>query len=566
MKKRFLALFTVAMMAVSTLATTVTAAETGAVISKDDVHWVEAGVSIADGELTYEGLLPVEGVEVSMEDVEASVSVSQLTNEQAGIASQFSFSPERWSSCSTRYYYNQLPDNLKYWWDQMVSECDYILNGPGNIQKNKNYTNVHTTPYISTGSRISDDEIGELVFMFQYSNPQYFFLQNRYFWTGTNIGIQIYEDFVDYSDRADAIQKFSGKIEQWQSQITAQTPYGKVKQIHSIMAPDIVYGAAFKNYTSSTTYTYNESQSKTQSAYSAVVYGSTVCAGYTRAFALMCNSAGVETIGVIGTGNGNGKVEDHAWNKVLLEGNWYNVDLTWDDQTYGIIYTYYCKSDSDFVKHYVKPSWVPYQPASNKTLTTELFDDVLAGKWYVDGIRYAYNANIMSGYKSKNGQFTGEFGPNDTLTRAQFATMIYRMSGEPYVKYKGMFSDVPDGKYYSDAVEWCASAGLITGYTAGGVPTGQFGPNDNIQRQQLAVILYRYANYLGYYTMEGSAELDSFPDGGKVGSYARDALQWCVYWGILTGSKDNATGITYLKPDGQATRAECATMIKRFDE
>lgn len=191
---------------------------------------------------------------------------------------------------------------------------------------------------------------------------------------------------------------------------------------------------------------------------------------------------------------------------------------------------------------------------------TELFNDVIKNKWYSEGIKCAYFNGIMTGYKDKEGNYTGSFGTDDTLTRGQFATMIYRMEGCPAVTYTGKFPDVPAGKYYSEAVEWCASQGIITGYTSGQF-TGLFGTNDAIERQQLATIFCRYAAYKGY-NISDKKDLSVFPDAGRVAGYAKEQMAWCVQQGIITGSVQN--GVAYLLPKDSASRAQCATMIQRF--
>lgn len=196
-------------------------------------------------------------------------------------------------------------------------------------------------------------------------------------------------------------------------------------------------------------------------------------------------------------------------------------------------------------------------PVVDDGKVTSIFSDVLPGKWYTTAIQYVYDHNIMTGYANKP-----LFGTSDPLTREQFATMLYRVAGEPGVTYNpNLFSDVPNGKFYSNAVTWCAQNGIVTGYVKDGVSTGMFGVGDRIERQQLAVMLYRYASFQGK-DISARADTDSFPDKGKISTYAQDAISWCVGHGIL-GGKQLADG-NYLDPKGQATRAECAAMIQRY--
>ena len=183
---------------------------------------------------------------------------------------------------------------------------------------------------------------------------------------------------------------------------------------------------------------------------------------------------------------------------------------------------------------------------------TELpFVDVKDSDWYYDAVYYNYLAGTMTGLDDTH------FGPNQSLARAQFATILYRMNGTPKVEYKATFPDVQDGIWYTNAILWAADTKVVTGYT----DSGKFGPSDNINREQMAVMMYRYADYKGYDT-GNKADFGKFTDAGKVNDFAKDAMQWAVGNGIITG-KNNGTVID---PQGNATRAECATIIMRFME
>ena len=150
---------------------------------------------------------------------------------------------------------------------------------------------------------------------------------------------------------------------------------------------------------------------------------------------------------------------------------------------------------------------------------------------------------------------TDVFGPDRNLVRAQFAVILYRMEGEPEVIFKETFPDVADGLFYSKAVIWAAENKIVTGYTS----TGAFGSNDPITREQMAVMMFRYANYKGLDTSE-SKELSSFPDDEKVQEFAVGALQWCAAKEIITGKGEEKA----LAPQGSTNRAECATIISRY--
>ncbi len=182
--------------------------------------------------------------------------------------------------------------------------------------------------------------------------------------------------------------------------------------------------------------------------------------------------------------------------------------------------------------------------------TYDGFFDVNKSDWFGDAVSYVRDHNYMTGMS------TNWFGPAETLSRAQFATILYRIAGSPGVQYSAKFPDVPSGTWYSDPVIWASNAGVVTGYQ-----NGTFGPADNINREQLAVMMYRYAQYCGYNT-GNKADLSKYPDAGKVSAWAVDAMRWAVGTGIITGKN----GGQYLDPAGNASRAECAVIIQRFME
>ena len=123
--------------------------------------------------------------------------------------------------------------------------------------------------------------------------------------------------------------------------------------------------------------------------------------------------------------------------------------------------------------------------------------------------------------------------------------------------YTNRFNDVGAGIWYTDAILWANSIGVVNGYS----DTGLFGPGDYINREQMAVMMYRYANYLGYDTSR-KADYGNFSDGSSVNGFAKEAMSWAVGMKIITG-KDNGTR---LDPQGNAARAECAAIIQRFIE
>ena len=178
------------------------------------------------------------------------------------------------------------------------------------------------------------------------------------------------------------------------------------------------------------------------------------------------------------------------------------------------------------------------------------FKDVSPNDWFYSSVMYVNKNGLMTGLNET------EFGPVQSLARAQFAMILYRMNGSPAVDYTNKFKDVSAGIWYTDPIMWASNKGVVTGYS-----NGNFGPGDNINREQMAVMMYRYAKTQGY-DVSASVALGNYKDGANVSGFAKQAMQWCVAEGIITGKYNG----TQLDPQGNAIRAECATIIRRFVE
>ena len=177
------------------------------------------------------------------------------------------------------------------------------------------------------------------------------------------------------------------------------------------------------------------------------------------------------------------------------------------------------------------------------------FTDVAEGDWFHDSVRYVYDNGLMDGVGD------GQFAPNATTTRAQLVTILYRLAGEPDVSGDVGFTDVEPGLWYTDAVAWAAEKGIVNG-----ISETEFSPAGDLTREQLATILFRYAESMGY-DVSAQADLSGFPDAGDIQSYATEALSWAVAEGLLQGFEDES-----LQPGGTATRAQIATILMRFCE
>lgn len=177
----------------------------------------------------------------------------------------------------------------------------------------------------------------------------------------------------------------------------------------------------------------------------------------------------------------------------------------------------------------------------------EPFADVDELDWFYDAVVYVYNEGMMDGISAT------QFAPNSNLTRGMVVTMLYRLEGKPRVTGSSGFDDVASGAWYADAVTWAAENGIVNG-----VSDTEFAPNVNITREQLAAILYRYAEYNDY-DVSGRDDLSEFTDRSSISSYALDAMRWAVDEGLITGITN-----TTIEPQGTATRAQAATMFMRF--
>ena len=175
------------------------------------------------------------------------------------------------------------------------------------------------------------------------------------------------------------------------------------------------------------------------------------------------------------------------------------------------------------------------------------FSDVTESDWFYDAVTYAYENGLMDGVGM------GLFAPNSDTTRAQLVTILHRLAGQPAPSGDSGFSDVETGTWYTDAVAWAAQNGIVNG-----VSDTQFAPGDDITREQLAVILYRYATYQGY-DVSQRADLSGFVDAGTISTYAQEALSWANAQGLVLGFEDDS-----LRPQGNASRAQIAAVLMRF--
>ncbi len=195
----------------------------------------------------------------------------------------------------------------------------------------------------------------------------------------------------------------------------------------------------------------------------------------------------------------------------------------------------------------IKPAVDNTKPASDSKPKLP-FTDVSTSDWFYSDVMFVYENGLFSGTDSRS------FSPNASMTRAMLVTVLYRLEGEPAGTGSSSFSDVRSGSYYEKAVAWAAANGIVTG-----TGSTSFSPDAKVTREQLAAILYRYAQYKKLDTDAG-AKLDSFSDAGNVSGYASEALSWAVSEGLINGASGRLT------PKGDATRAQVAAILHRFVE
>ena len=174
------------------------------------------------------------------------------------------------------------------------------------------------------------------------------------------------------------------------------------------------------------------------------------------------------------------------------------------------------------------------------------FRDVQPGAWYYDDVQYVYDKGLMSGTGADT------FEPETITSRAMLVTILHRVEKKPTAA-RSSFSDVPAGKWYTEAVDWAAANGIVNG-----VSSTRFAPEETLTREQFAAILYRYAKYAGM-DVSAAADLTGYSDANAISDYAKTAMAWANAAGLITGVSK-----TELSPQGSATRAQCAAILARF--
>lgn len=244
-----------------------------------------------------------------------------------------------WDMYSANYIYNRLEANERKLWDLLDAECRRYLTTTVNAKKQEitdrstgftdTYNITEGVEFLTLG--LTPDKAGNVYLMFGYANPQYYFLDSGYLRSSTAMFPMIYDRFAKGSERKAETAKVKTQINKMKAKIDeGETDLEKAKIAHDLIIRKVYYDHDYATSSPHTPYH--------QSAYSVFCDSYTVCAGYTKAFALLMNSVGIDTIGVTSlwiTGidpYGRNVTSGHAWNTICLNDSWYNVDLTWDDQ------------------------------------------------------------------------------------------------------------------------------------------------------------------------------------------------------------------------------------------
>lgn len=181
---------------------------------------------------------------------------------------------------------------------------------------------------------------------------------------------------------------------------------------------------------------------------------------------------------------------------------------------------------------------------------SEAFVDLETSRWYHVYTDYVIGQELMIGVDGTH------FAPEQNLTRGQLVTTLYRLAGSPKATKKASFTDVPEGRYFSDAVAWAEDLGIAKGISA-----TSFQPDGTVSREQTATFLYRYVTEYLKEEPEKGADLSQYTDAGKISSYAKEAMAWATAVGFLEGYGNGTVG-----PRNTTTRAQMAKFLTILDQ
>lgn len=285
------------------------------------------------------GLLPIEEVELT---ADPAAFYYEAEDEPVAAESVMKYdmdSGSDWDQYKNYYVYNRMTDEEKAYWDALDVMCSSYMTETIDAKQGTNSSGA-AYYYMDgvTSASLTKEEMKQVYNIFKYHNPQYYYIDNRVITItrGDDIYISpgVYSAFAKGADRVEYTKRFQAQADAWQEQIDAcSTDAQKVRLIHDLIVEKVDYNNGI--YESS----FDEDTQYSQSAYSVFCMDKTVCAGYSQAFEMMCNSSGIDSFAVTSA--------THEWNKVRIDDSWYNVDCTWDDQS-TIIYNYFERNDYYF--------------------------------------------------------------------------------------------------------------------------------------------------------------------------------------------------------------------------
>ena len=330
-------------------------------VAAADTTDISAQEETAQEETTQEdfGMQPMEAYRLDAAD--EGLDESQIVVcDAAGGAAASVVARENWASYGDDYCYHNLSKADQALYDQMEQLCITYMNTQADA--NKLQVNGRTVYGIGPFSyaNMTKEQLSSLIYIFVYQNPQYYFLQNSLYYSDKIVYLGVYEAFAKGADRSDVSSQMYNKIDAWVAEVNQKsTQYDKEKAAHDIVCNQVIYKDG----------TYS------QSAYSAVIEGKTVCAGYTKLYSILTNAAGLETVSITSA--------THGWNRTKLGNRWYNVDTTWDDGSSGWVYTYFNKSDATMKS---------YDGSSKESHTQHSYYDTVAPACEVD---YMYESQVV---------------------------------------------------------------------------------------------------------------------------------------------------------------------------
>ena len=340
--------------------------------------------------------------------------------------------------------------------------------------------------------------------------------------------------------------------------------YRQVMQVHDLLAAQSTYNYEALEQVGT------KAESLSHQAYSCLVAGDPyepVCDGYAKAVKVVCDLLEIPCVLV--------SSDTHMWNNVKMDdGDWYNLDLTWDDTGDTGSHLYFLVGSMTVVDgqmfcqqpdHLEKNPWVPdadldtvnfryptkntdayvYQPGGYEPLR---FPDVKRSAWYYSYVEEAADMGLFAGDEK------GFFGPENNITRAQFVQVLFNaLAPEDYVPQASPFIDVKDSDWFAAAVSWAGEQKVVSGYE-----DGTFRPNAPITREEMCVILVNYVNRT---LVPNAPETDgfAFPDDGSISSWAKEAVYWCQGNSLVSGDETGR-----FNPVDYTRRCEAASVFVRY--